>query len=125
MKLFSEKMSPLGVVNLDSISNLFAVTELDDVSVFVRETAQNSWDARDKSTANLGKGIDLDYKVRSITADLQSILDKVIFKDATGEIKNKLNRHTREGQTYLIVQDKGTIGLAGPTLATEQGTKNN
>jgi hypothetical protein len=52
MKLFSEKMSPLGVVNIDSITNLFAVTELDDVSVFVRETAQNSWDARDKSTAN-------------------------------------------------------------------------
>ena len=25
MKLFSEKMSPLGVVNLDSISNLFSV----------------------------------------------------------------------------------------------------
>ena len=125
MKLFSEKMSPLGVVNLDSISNLFAVTELDDVSVFVRETAQNSWDARDKSTASLGKGIDLDYRVRSITSDLQSSLDKVFFKDATGEIKNKLNRHTREGQTYLIVQDKGTIGLAGPTLATEQGTKNN
>jgi hypothetical protein len=125
MKLFSEKMSPLGVVNIDSITNLFAVTELDDVSVFVRETAQNSWDARDKSTASLGKGIDLDYRVRSITVALQASLDKVFFKDATGEIKNKLNRHTREGQTYLIVQDKGTIGLAGPTLATEQGTKNN
>ena len=125
MKLFSEKMSPLGVVNLDSISNLFAVTELDDVSVFVRETAQNSWDARDKSTASLGKGIDLDYKVRSITSELQSSFDNVFFKDATGEIKKKLHRHTRDGQTYLIIQDKGTIGLAGPTLATETGIKNN
>ena len=125
MKLFSEKMSPMGAVNLDSIQQLFTVCELDDISVFVRETAQNSWDARDKSTASLGKGIDLDYRVGSISLDQQISLDKVFFADANGEIKKRLHRYTREGQTYLIVQDKGTVGLAGPTLATERGINNN
>ena len=123
MKLFSEKMSPTGTINLDAIQKLFTVTELDDISVFVRETAQNSWDARKDKINKLG--IDLDYKVCRINSELQSAFDKVFFTDATGEIKNRLNRYTRERQPYLIVQDKGTIGLAGPTLATEKGTHNN
>ena len=123
MKLFSEKMSPLGMVNLDSIQKLFTITELDDISVFVRETAQNSWDARKDKNSKLD--IDLDYKVGKISPDLQRSFDKTFFADATVDIKNKIQRYTREGQTYLIVQDKGTVGLAGPTLATEKGIRNN
>jgi hypothetical protein len=123
MKLFSEKMSPTGTINLDAIQKLFTITELDDISVFVRETAQNSWDARKDKNSKLD--IDLDYKVGKISPDLQKSFDKTFFADATAEIKNKIQRYTREGQTYLIVQDKGTVGLAGPTLATEKGIRNN
>lgn len=125
MKLFSEKMSPLGMVNLDAIQKLFTITELDDISVFVRETAQNSWDARIMTAERIGAGIDLDYRVTKITPDLQNAFDKVFFSEANGSIKRSLERHTRHGQTMLIVQDKGTVGLAGPTLATEKGIKNN
>jgi len=125
MKLFSEKMSPLGAVNLDSIQKLFTITELDDISVFVRETAQNSWDARIMTAEKIGAGIDLDYKITQITADLQTSFDKFFFKEANANIKRNIERHTRKGQTMLIVQDKGTIGLAGPTIATERGIRNN
>ena len=125
MKLFSEKMSPLGAVNLDSIQKLFTITELDDISVFVRETAQNSWDARIMTADKIGAGIDLDYKITQISADLQTAFDKFFFKDANGNIKRNIERHTRKGQTMLIVQDKGTVGLAGPTIATERGISNN
>lgn len=123
MKLFSEKMSPTGTINLNAIQKLFATTELDDISVFVRETAQNSWDARKEKDSRLG--IDLDYKVRKVSEELQKAFDNVFFADATSEIKDKIQPYTREGQTFLIVQDKGTIGLAGPTIATEKGTNNN
>ena len=123
MKLFSEKMSPLGMVNLDAIQKLFTITELDDISVFVRETAQNSWDAR--KDKNYKPDIDLEYRVGIITSDLQDSFDKTFFVDAQGEIKRKIQRYTRKDQTYLIVQDKGTVGLAGPTLATEKGIRNN
>ena len=125
MKLFSEKMSPLGAVNLDSIQKLFTITELDDISVFVRETAQNSWDARIMTAEKIGAGIDLDYKITQITADLQTSFDKFFFKEANANIKRNIERHTRKGQTMLIVQDKGTVGLAGPTIATERGIRNN
>ena len=125
MKLFSEKMSPLGTVNLDSIQKLFTITDLDDISVFVRETAQNAWDARIMTAEKIGAGIDLDYNITQISADLQTAFDKFFFKDANGNIKRNIERHTRKGQTMLIVQDKGTVGLAGPTIATERGIRNN
>jgi hypothetical protein len=123
MKLFSEKMSPTGTINLEAIQKLFTITELDDISVFVRETAQNSWDAR--KDKNLKPCIDVEYIVRNVSADLQRNFDKVLFADAGGEIRRKLQRYTCAGQTYLIVRDKGTVGLAGPTLATERGIRNN
>ena len=90
MKLFSEKMSPTGTINLDAIQKLFTITELDDISVFVRETAQNSWDARKDKNSKLD--IDLDYKVGKISPDLQKSFDKTFFADATAEIKNKIQR---------------------------------
>jgi hypothetical protein len=68
MKLFSEKMSPTGTINLDAIQKLFTITELDDISVFVRETAQNSWDARKDKNSKLD--IDLDRTSKSIRQDL-------------------------------------------------------
>jgi hypothetical protein len=125
MKLFSEKMSHTGTINLDAIQKLFTITELDDISVFVRETAQNSWDARDKTSSSHKSGIDLDYMVNKITADQENSFDNTFFADASEEIKNKLHQFTRKGQCYLVVHDRGTIGLAGPTLATEIGKYNN
>ena len=116
LSIFSEKKTPLGGFDYRIVTKLLGVPSyIDEISLFVRETAQNTWDARkDKNSCN-----DANYRfvLRAFT-ELQaatfaaSVLNG---KEDSRELTASLVQATSKGQPYIIIEDKGTVGLAGPT----------
>ena len=125
LSIFTEVITPLGGFDFMQATRLLGVPNLDDYSQFVRETAQNSWDARrDKESKD-----DVHYSIKiGAFSNMQAkIFSTSIF---TGDKKadaliSQLREHTDEGKPFVIVRDVGTVGLAGPTEANVPGKKRN
>jgi hypothetical protein len=125
LSIFTEVIAPIGGFNFMQTTKLLGVPNLDDYSQFVRETAQNSWDARrDKDSKD-----DVHYSISigAFTEEQEKTFSKSIF---TGDMKadeliNQLKIQTAEGKPYVIVRDVGTVGLAGPTEANVSGEVRN
>lgn len=101
---------------------LLGTPDLERPWVLVRETAQNSWDARGISSL-----IEFTLNLRYLDAATIQVLRQRIF---TGEApKTGLTELLRlDGFWALEVSDRGTVGLGGPIrndLAVEQGKDTN
>lgn len=117
----SQPFPPEGASAAEGIRNQLGKPELDHLTILVRESAQNSWDAR---TAD---GVPVDYRM-----DLQTIsaADAPAWRDhllRRAPAKQQLPlREVLQQPTIrvLSISDRGTRGLGGPTRAdavTDQG----
>ncbi|MGW5438950.1 hypothetical protein [Nocardia asteroides] len=110
----SQPFPPEGASAAEGIRNQLGKPELDHLTILVRESAQNSWDAR------RGDGVSVDYRI-----DLQT----VSAADAPAWRENLLRRAPAKQRLplrdalqqptirVLSISDRGTRGLGGPTRA--------
>lgn len=82
---------------------------LGHVTTLIRETAQNSWDARKDKRGP----IDFDVAVRTLEGEALDTLRKRVFKQR-GHGTNLTNVLHRRSVRALEITDRGTIGLDGP-----------
>lgn len=113
-KWIPEKYPPSGTIGAAGFYKLLGRPQLDPLTVLVRETAQNSWDAkrpRAQSVRFSMHGRDLDDHER--TALLGSLLTERERAMGTGlsELTGLF--------TALFITDRGTLGLGGPVSASE------
>ncbi|MFG1955648.1 hypothetical protein [Micromonospora sp. NPDC048830] len=111
LHLQSEAYRPEGGIDARSQRRTLGRPALDFFDLFLRETLQNSWDAR------IGEGpVHFSIDAWRTTADQRSVLRDLVFKTVPsfagpGEILRS------EDVNVLVVTDTGTRGLTGPTRA--------
>ena len=126
LSIFTEKTNALGGFDYTVTRKLLgSPSNVDDLSLFVREVAQNAWDARLESDAN--KGASLDIGVNTFTEENSRTLEANIFnaEPETEDLRKALVSATQKGAPYLIVRDSHTLGLAGATEADEKSARRN
>lgn len=102
----------------DVFSNAYTRTmknqPLDRWDKFVRESLQNSWDAKDSSDGSI------DYSLAYTELDDQqvSVLRENVFGDDFGGIPQLRHQVQSGTASMLVVSDRGTSGLRGPTSAS-------
>lgn len=112
LQWFPKRFSP-GDMDASGGDRLLGKTELSRLAVLIRETAQNSWDARRPSGRPVF-GISLrrtDFRLREDIADLLS----------EGRLKDLATLKRRSNFRILEVYDRGTKGLDGPADLTPAG----
>jgi hypothetical protein len=125
LSIFTEVIAPIGGFNFMQTTKLLGVPNLDDYSQFVRETAQNSWDARrDKDSKD---DVHFSIKIGTYTgSQAKTFITSIFTGDKKAEkLIDQLRLQTAEGKPYVIVRDVGTVGLAGPTEANVTGDVRN
>jgi hypothetical protein len=113
LDLQSEQYSATGNVASEGVLNQLGRPNLDMLTVLVRETVQNSWDARitDNGTVHFG------MSGRTLTDEQMQLLKQVIFANQFGQSSLNTTLSTIPNFQVLAVYDRGTTGLVGPTRA--------
>lgn len=111
-----EKFPPSGGLAAEGFAKLLGRPKLDPLTVLVRETAQNSWDARDGS----GRPVRFRIDGRTLSEDIRRVLHEEIFVGAdrvagTG-LADALAGASLSG---LYITDRNTKGLGGPVQANQ------
>jgi hypothetical protein len=111
-----------GDIDGEGAKKLLGTPNIDAAWVLVRETAQNSWDAR-----GTAPNIDFTMNLRLLESPVVDILRKRIF---TGEApKTGLDQLLKSDKVWALeVSDRGAVGLNGPIrndLAVDSGTDTN
>lgn len=120
----------VGSTSAEGIRNLLGRPKMDVLKLLVREAGQNSWDARlgstlrsDGRSASLGTGR-VRFSGNLVTLDRAAarVASSTVF--ASRPPKGlPLDEALRSGAHWLVIGDRGTTGLGGPTRAdqTSQG----
>ncbi|MFF4258438.1 hypothetical protein ACFY1L_45345 [Streptomyces sp. NPDC001663] len=112
---FSQPYPPEGASAAEGIRNQLGRPELDLLTILVRESAQNSWDARLPQS-----GVPVDYRIDIRTVGpahapaWRELLSEGAPNSANFPLRDTLNRGSIR---ILSVSDRGTRGLGGPTRA--------
>ncbi|MGW6334224.1 hypothetical protein [Nocardia rhamnosiphila] len=118
---FSQTFPPEGASTAEGIRNQLGKPELDHLTILVRESAQNSWDAR------VGGGAQVHYRVnlQTVSAAHAPAWREHLLRNAPSNqhlpLRGSLQKPTIR---VLSISDRGTKGLGGPTRAdtvTDQG----
>ena len=115
LSLLSEKYSPQGNVAAEGVLNQLGRPGLDSLSVLVRETVQNSWDARlaDNETVHFT------IAGRFLSATQLDFLRHMVLSEEPERLKlhDRLSSEAGNSVRILTISDRGTTGLNGPTRA--------
>ncbi|MFI9631583.1 hypothetical protein ACIHAX_02715 [Nocardia sp. NPDC051929] len=117
----SQPFPPEGASAAEGIRNQLGKPELDHLTILVRESAQNSWDARRSD------GISVDYRIDLQTvsaADAPAWRDNLLRQAPARQVLPLRDSLQQPTIRVLTISDRGTRGLGGPTRAdavTEQG----
>lgn len=115
---FSQPYPPEGASAAEGIRNQLGRPELDLLTILVRESAQNSWDARLSSSS-----VPVDFRIdmRTVGPAHSGAWRELLLDGAPDSAENFPLRHTlRRGPIrFLAVSDRGTRGLGGPTRADD------
>ncbi|MGW4301866.1 hypothetical protein ACWEHT_19130 [Streptomyces sp. NPDC004646] len=114
---FSQPYPPDGASAAEGIRNQLGRPELDLLTILVRESAQNSWDAR--RTDSDGP---VDYRVDLWTVGPAhtAAWRELLLTGAPGADRFPLRETLKHGSIrVLAVSDRGTRGLGGPTRADD------
>ncbi|MDQ1010581.1 hypothetical protein QFZ82_005066 [Streptomyces sp. V4I23] len=113
---FSQPYPPEGASAAEGIRNQLGRPELDLLTMLVRESAQNSWDARLKDAS-----APVDYRIDMWTVGPAhtGAWRELLLDGAPTRAENfPLHSTLRRGSVRLLaVSDRGTRGLGGPTRA--------
>lgn len=111
LQLQSEVIEALGGIAAEGIRNQLGRPRMHRLETLVRESVQNSWDARlERSVVR--------YGISCYTADAdqaETLRDAVFGEDAPGLDSGALR--SPNTLKFLVVYDRGTVGLGGPTRA--------
>lgn len=115
LDLQSEQYSATGNVASEGVLNQLGRPNLDMLTVLVRETVQNSWDARSVE----GSGVRFGMFGKTLTDEQMHLLQQVIF--ANHSSYPSLSNALSSGINFQVlgVYDRGTTGLGGPTRADQ------
>lgn len=107
--LKSERFSPEGSISGGAIRRNLGRSHLDALSLLIRESVQNSWDARiDKE----GGCINYEAHLKTATATQAYSLREELFGDVPEG--HPLGPMLSAGLGMLVLRDSGTLGLNGP-----------
>ncbi|MEY9848358.1 hypothetical protein ABH940_005460 [Streptacidiphilus sp. BW17] len=112
---FSQPYPPLGASAAEGIRNQLGRPELDLMTILVRESVQNSWDAHLEGT-----GTPVDYRLDLWTVSPGHIAAwrELLLNDAPATAYLPLRDSLRRSVVQVLaVSDRGTTGLGGPTRA--------
>lgn len=112
----AEKVTDYGGITGDGLGNLLGAPKLEPLELLVREAVQNSWDARKHDDRDVEFG--LEYLTLSDTA--RDFLNTSILHSHPPDLAR--TRRMSEKLSALLVWDRGTRGLAGPTRPTERNS---
>lgn len=111
-----QPFDPAGNVVASSVTRTMKAQSLDTWDMFTRESLQNSWDARDRTSIEDGVTFAVDYRDLSDT-QIDTLRHEVLGDDVVG--LDDLGQILSEGSVnMLMVSDSGTNGLRGPTIAS-------
>lgn len=121
--LLSERSNPMGNVASAGVWNQLGRPELDRLSLLLRESVQNSWDARVEDS------IDFRMDAWSLTAEQRAGFGRFFLHQPPLEAYNAplsisekiepLKDWLTSAPRVLVVADRRTTGLDGPTRADE------
>ncbi|MFJ1762224.1 hypothetical protein ACIOD2_18015 [Amycolatopsis sp. NPDC088138] len=112
---WSQPFPPTGAITSEGIRNQLGRPPVDPLTVFVRETVQNSWDARLR-TGPVTYRLEID----TVAAAQRPVWERLLTPAARVERHLGVGRVLREPPVRLLtVSDRGTAGLGGPTRADE------
>ncbi|WP_152520870.1 hypothetical protein [Nocardiopsis halophila] len=112
---FSQPFPPEGASAAEGVRNQLGRPELDLLTILVRESAQNSWDARVERSQE-----PVDYRIAMWTVSPAHIgAWRDLLLDNAPPSRNFPLRDTLRNGTVRVmaVSDRGTQGLGGPTRA--------
>lgn len=105
LEWYPKRFSP-GDIDGTTNDNLLGQTELTPLEILIRETAQNSWDARMHGAAP-----EFGVRLRSPNPQLNGRLAELLPMPHSGDFSHQL----RDPSLRLLeVHDRGTMGLDGP-----------
>jgi hypothetical protein len=111
---FSEPYAPSGNISASGVGNSLGTPTMDRLRVFIRETVQNTWDARDK-----GSIPEYNVRIRNLDIAQQQFLTTEVLSPLPAD--SRFNQHlgsvSREFPVLLEISDFGTKGLGGPSRA--------
>lgn len=120
LQRFSKRFSP-GDMDGSGSKALLGRPALEQVAILVRETAQNSWDAR------MSALVKFELRLRRATPDMRRVLRDVVFADSGSRDSIRLSEILEDEEIWLLeISDRGTRGLEGPTrndLETARGVR--
>lgn len=117
-----ERLPASGGLSAEGFYKLLGRPSLDPLTVLVRETAQNSWDARSKGS----RSVRFDIELRKAAEGLQQVLRNEVFKNATKVHGTQLDQVLQNRDLHVLtVSDRGTRGLDGPVTADEVSSDGN
>ncbi|MFE0377544.1 hypothetical protein ACFW1M_18590 [Streptomyces inhibens] len=117
----SQAFPPEGASAAEGIRNQLGRPELDALTILVRESAQNSWDARVPGSATpVDYRLDLYAVGPAHVASWRELLLRGAPLTAHLPLRSHLQRPTLQ---VMAISDRGTNGLGGPTRADTAVTK--
>lgn len=109
---WSQPFPPDGGVASEGIRRQLGTPTLDPLTVLVRETAQNSWDAR------VGESeVRVTYELVTLDAGRRRTLEELLLPGPDPELESAL----ASGTALLTVSDRGTTGLGGELRSDRTG----
>lgn len=112
---WSQPFPPTGAIASEGIRNQLGRPPVDPLTVFVRETAQNSWDARLPGQETVYR-----LKLTSVAAAHRPTWERLLMPPAAVQEHLGVGRAVRQPNlTLLSVVDRATKGLGGPTRADQ------
>src|SRR5262245_19437146 len=115
--LHSETYQPEGGAGGDAARRALGRPRLDQLSVLVRETVQNSWDAR-RNPERASSSIEFTARLEAFKPSELDVLQRRVFRDRPRD--HPLADQLRPGLTRLVLEDRGTVGLGGPVFKTRR-----
>ncbi|TWG93054.1 hypothetical protein L615_006600000130 [Nocardioides sp. J9] len=111
---FAEPYAPQGNIDARAADRAIGRPQLDPWDVFLRETVQNSWDARLEPHGPVRYSVDAFWP----SPDRVQILKETVFAELpeSSDLAAFLSGG-EDTQPFLVVTDTGTKGLGGPTRA--------
>jgi len=113
----SEPYSQYGNISADGIQKLLGAPNTDRLQTVIRESVQNSWDARTENCIP-----EYRINIRKLTEHQIEILKTKIFYDlpVEGKGQHPLDRSLSTESVFVIeISDYGTSGLGGPVKPDE------
>lgn len=112
-----QMVGPLGATKAEGTGRVLGKPGLDPLTILIRESAQNSWDAKDPE---LEGPVHFVVELLRLGRDRTALWRELFREDANMEGVPIAAKLYEPDPWLLTIGDRGTVGLAGPTRADLQ-----